>query len=126
MTVARRYELSFVGMVYVWTLSLILGMASCMDDPDPTPFPREETCEAYLGNMRSVDDVVVVPSLTPANFGVRIIVAPDFNPLEGSSYPVPGGRLVWNVWIYHWTDGDHMGAVGRIEDTDMCRWYGPR
>lgn len=139
MTSEKRYEYWFVVFVYAWTAALIVGvirniapaaavlsMTGCMDDTPPCDMPRYESCSYYMAIMRSVDYPVEAPSLTPADFGVRIIVEPDFNPLMGSSYPVPGGRLVWNVWMFHWYDGDHMGTVGRVGDTLQCRWFDPR
>jgi hypothetical protein len=139
MTTDTRYEWLLVALVYTWTAALIigvvkrvtaaatvLGMVGCMDDVPPCEIPRYESCAYYMSLMTSVDNGAEAPSITPADFGVRIIVAPDFHPLMGSSYPVPGGELVWNVWTFHWYDGDYMGAIGRIDDSLQCRWFEPR
>jgi hypothetical protein len=86
--------------------------------------PRTAPCTDYEAYMVSVDEDVV-PSLVPAPAGIRVVVDADFRPFMGSSYPVPGGRMVWNVWVFRWYDGDHLGAIGRVGDTTQCRWYEP-
>jgi hypothetical protein len=133
----KRYDVWFVVLVYAWITALIVGvvkhlpavaalsMTGCMDDIS-CEMPTYESCTFYMSLMRSVDDPGETPSLTPADFGVRIIVDTDFNPLMGSSYPVPGGRIAWNVWTFHWYDGPHLGAVGRINDSLQCHWFGPK
>jgi len=100
---------------------VVASVSGCVHED----FPRTESCAYYMSLMRPVDERVEVPSLTPADFGIRIVVASDFEPLMGSSYPVPGGRMVWNVWIMHWYDRDRMGAVGRLGDSTECQWFDP-
>lgn len=115
-------------LVYLWTALLCLGIAAgCGDNlqADPTePFPRLQPCGDFLAAVRHVDAELEVPSMTPATLGVRIIVADDFLAFDGASSPVPGGQLAWRVWVYHWFDGDYLGAVG-IAGDGMCRWYDP-
>lgn len=101
-------------------------LAACGDNQgSPPDLPVEQSCLSYEALMVSVDDVYSVPSIVPAPAGVRIIVDRDFQPFMGSSYPVPGGRMVWNVWIFRWFDGEYIGALGRVADGDVCRWYAP-
>lgn len=120
--------------VYGWMIALVVGLwmfTGCMVSMS-APFPDEEPCVVY-------QDAMMVPGpsmprkMTPAPFGVRIIVDASFDPFVGASQPVYGGRLAWSVWVYHWDDGDHLGAIGRLPDADfdtvprggMCRWYDP-
>lgn len=112
-----------------------LALGGCGDNQTCLePLPRVAPCVQFEADIRGVDEDLVVPSIVPADFGVRIIVDADFTPLMGSSYPVPGGRMVWNVWVYHWLDGDHLGAIGRVPDVQVvgpiprggvCQWYDP-
>lgn len=99
-------------------------LAACGDDVTVPDFPDARPCTSYETMMISVDDAYVVPSIVPADAGIRIIVEASFQPFMGASYPVPGGRLIWNVWIFRWFDGEHLGAIGRGAG-DMCRWYPP-
>jgi hypothetical protein len=140
MTVDKRYELWFDILVYAWTITLVLGVArcvpraelvigvtACVDAGPCSVMPRYESCAFYMDLMRSdrrLDSEP--PSIEPAEFGIRIIVDRDFNPLMGSSYQVPGGSLVWNVWKFRWYDGDHMGAIGRVGDSLQCQWFDPK
>ena len=130
----------FGASVYAWFVTLVLGLwaGGCGDNLIPVPdlpLPRQMTCIDFENDMvpANLHDVVV-PSLEPAPLGIRIIVDASFDPFMGSSYPVPGGRMVWNVWQYHWFDGDHLGAIGRVPDREVgdlvplggvCRWYDP-
>lgn len=100
--------------------------ASCGDDVNGSvqDLPVEAPCLTYEAMMVSVDDPYEVPTIVPAPVGVRIIVDSNFDPFMGASYPVPGGRMVWSVWIFRWFDGEHIGAIGRADD-DACRWYAP-
>jgi hypothetical protein len=119
----------------IWATVAVGWLSGCVPEClELPPLPREAPCVQYEAATRSVDAELVVPSIVPAPFGVRIIVDEDFNPFGGSSYPVPGGRMVWNVWVYHWHDGDYLGAIGRVPDDQvsgpvprggMCRWYDP-
>ncbi len=118
-------------------LGLVLGLGGvgCGDNLSiPEPFPRVAPCVQYEADFKSVDADLVVPSLVPAPHGIRIIVHASFNPFMGASVPVPGGRMVWRVWVYHWVDGDYLGTIGRVPDADvqgpvprggMCQWYDP-
>ena len=102
-----------------------MGWAGCLNkDTDIPPIPAVAPCVNYEAMMVSVDDPYTIPSIIPADFGVRIIVDRNIQPFMGASYPVPGGRMVWNVWILRWFDGEHLGAIGRGDD-DACQWYGP-
>lgn len=112
--------------------ALLLAIAACGDDlVAPPPFPWTGPCTQFVADMRGVDDDEVIPSIAPADLGVRIIVDADFDPLMGASVAVPGGRMVWSVWVYRWFDGDHLGAIGRVPDAGvvprggMCQWYDP-
>jgi len=127
----------FGASVYACIIVLVTGLwsAGCGDNVfvDP-PRPRVMSCVDFENDMLIYDEEVVIPSIEPAPFGVRIIVDASFDPFMGSSYPVPGGRMVWNAWIYHWFDADYLGAIGRVPDRDvagvvprggMCQWYDP-
>jgi hypothetical protein len=108
----------------------ILFLSGCGVDTarEIPPFPWEAKCVTYQRYFVSVDpkDADVMPAIAPAGpLGIRIIVDDDFHPFTGSSYPVPGGRMVWNVWTFRWYDGDRLGAIGRINNTERCRWYPP-
>lgn len=109
------------------TLMTILAvLAACGDNQGDAPnLPAEQSCLAYEAMMVSVDDVYAVPSIVPAPAGLRIVVDRDFQSFMGASYPVPGGRMVWNVWIFRWFDGEYIGAIGRLDGGDVCRWYSP-
>jgi hypothetical protein len=128
----RRDDVAWLGpvaLVYTWSAFLIAGalaLGGCATDPWSSPdLPRTGPCAAYESQIVSVD-VDVTPSITPAPKGIRIIVPDsDFRPLMGASWPVPGGRMVWVVWLYRWYDGDHIGTIGRLGDTSMCQWYDP-
>jgi len=121
------------------TMLVTLVLNGCGDNlPGPDAFLRQAACVDFEAEMRPADVELVVPSIVPAPLGVRIVVASDFDPFMGASTPVPGGRMAWNAWIYHWTDGDYLGAIGRVADADItrtgatvprggvCRWYDPR
>ena len=102
-----------------------LWLVGCGDNATPdVDLPRSAPCVTYESLMVSVDDGDIVPSIVPAPAGVRIVVDASIQPFMGSSYPVPGGRMVWNVWVFRWYDGDHTGAIGRADGV-MCRWYDP-
>ncbi len=117
--------LGWIALGFVATI-IALSLIGCGDQRQPDDeMPSIATCIDYETYMVSVDEDVV-PSLVPAPFGVRIVVDPTFHPFMGASYPVPGGRMVWNVWVFRWYDGDHLGAIGRVGDSDVCRWYQPR
>lgn len=108
-----------------WLLLWSLMMVGCGDNDAAFPeLPMSARCVDYEAMFASVDAPVETPSIVPAQAGVRIIVRSDFVPFMGSSYPVPGGRMVWNVWIFRWYDGDHLGAIGRKEN-DLCEWDEP-
>lgn len=114
----------FCGVaVYAWAALFISGtlmLGGCSSEP--LPMPRTALCVDYEALMVPAGDMVV-PSLTPASAGVRVVVDDDIQPFMGASYPVPGGRMVWFVWIFRWYDGDHLGALGRLDGGDTCRWY---
>lgn len=121
---------TFGMLVYLWSAVFVIGaLVGCGDNPLPgeevPEFEVVQPCTSFEAVTMPWWVTDVVPSMTPADFGVRIIVASDFRPFEGSSYPVPGGRMAWVVWVYHWYDGDRLGAVGRIGDTTDCKWYEP-
>jgi hypothetical protein len=116
---------------------VVLTLAGCGDNLlGPTAsagdFLHQAACTDFEAEMLPATADLVIPSIVPAPLGVRIVVASDFDPFMGSSTPVPGGRMAWSVWIYHWDDGDYLGAIGRIPDADtvprggVCRWYDPR
>ncbi len=128
-------HLGWFCIILLAATTIVASLAGCAvgdNLPGPSsamvPMPREALCTQFEADMRpalgDLDDLVV-PSITPAPAGIRIIVDIHFDPFMGSSTPVPGGRLVWNVWIYHWLDGDHLGAIGRVNNTTTCRWYDP-
>jgi len=101
-------------------------LIACGDNTLPAmptdPLPSVAPCLDFEEAIRQVDDPIEIPSLVPASAGARAVVDSDFRPFIGASYAVPGGRLAWSTWVYHWFDGDHLGAVGRVDET-MCRWY---
>jgi hypothetical protein len=104
-------------------VALALCLAGCGDNLSVVDqLPSVSPCLDFEGAIRQVDDPLEVPSLVPAPAGVRAVVDAEFRPFIGASYAVPGGRLAWSTWVYHWFDGDHLGAVGRVDDT-VCRWY---
>lgn len=110
--------------VYAWALLLVVGvllLQGCVDGPGPLPL--EATCAAYRADMDQ--PAGSVPSLERAPFGVRIVVAPDFQDFAAVAWPLPTGTLVMEPWIYHWFDGDHLGAIGRGAEPGDCRWYVP-
>jgi hypothetical protein len=123
--------------VYVWIALLATGLflqTGCGVDTAAPPLPRVMPCIAFEALWRAHDADLEVPSMQPAPFGVRIIVDASFDPFEGSSVPVPGGRMVWKNWVWHWFDDDHLGAIGRVPDQQavgpvpiggVCRWYDP-
>ncbi len=131
-----------VGM-YAWTLKLSLWMlllagCSCtgcaVGDNDGPAFNASELaapCTLFEARIVPAGHDTEVPSIEPAPLGVRIVVDAKFDPFMGASSPVPGGRMVWSVWIYHWYDGDYLGAIGRVPDANddprggMCQWYEP-
>jgi len=123
-----------VNVIICWVGCAVLALTGCGDNlPGPEAFLRQAACTDFEADMLPADAELVVPSIVPAPLGVRIVVAPDFDPFMGSSVAVPGGRMAWSVWVYHWTDGDHLGAIGRVADTGgavprggVCRWYDPR
>jgi hypothetical protein len=118
-------EIGRVVAAIALVLVVAILLVGCGDNQYPQPdFPRTARCVEYESYMVSADEDVV-PSLVPAPGGVRIIVDDDIRPFWGASYPVPGGRMVWNVWVFRWYDGDHLGTIGRVGDTEMCRWYDP-
>ena len=108
-------------------LAVACLLSGCGDNlrPDqdaPSDLPMTDLCFDFEAVIRQVDDPIEVPSLVPAATGVRVVVDADFRPFIGASYVVPGGRLAWSAWVYRWLDGDHLGAIGRVDDT-LCRWY---
>lgn len=115
-------------LVYGWTLLVVLaiatGVAGCGDNT-PAPdamFMASGTCADYESLMRPVDSTEI-PSIIIAPRGVRVIVGdPDFSSFGGASYPVPGGRLAWAAWVYHYAGGERLGTIGHIGG-DACRWY---
>jgi hypothetical protein len=125
----------FVIIIDVMIAVLLVSLLGCGDNLTvPEPLPRVAPCTQFEADFRSVDDDLVVPSLVPAPFGVRIIVDAHFDPFEGASVAVPGGRMAWRVWVYYWIDGDHLGTIGRVADEDVsgpiprggiCQWYDP-
>lgn len=114
----------FGASVYGWIACLVAGllMAGCGDNFIVDDLVEDAPCPEYDHLVRPWG-TAAVPSLTPADYGVRIVV-PDagFVSFYGASYPVPGGRLAWSAWIYHQASGDRLGAVGIVGD-GMCRWY---
>lgn len=125
----KNTYLEFGVFVYLWIALLVVGvLTGCGDNELPDePLPQVQPCVIFETFMLADEPDVEapVPSLTPAPFGTRIIVDHDFQSFMGSSAQVPGGRLAWVVWVYHWYDGDHLGAIGRVGDTVACRWYEP-
>jgi len=120
--------------VYTWLAALVVELmllTGCLSAPD-VPFPDQEPCVTYEAAMAPAGTTTTY-SMSPAPLGVRIIVDDTFYPFMGASTPVPGGRMAWSVWVYHWDDGNHLGAIGRLIDDDfedvprggMCRWYDP-
>lgn len=139
MTAPNRDGLYFGIGMYVWTAKLwlwvLLVLSGCaigdnLSPPDP-PLPRIAPCTLFEADILPASSDLVVPSIAPAPLGVRIVVESHYDPFMGSSAPVPGGRMVWNVWVYHWYDGDHLGAIGRVPEAagdprgGMCQWYEP-
>jgi hypothetical protein len=130
-----------IGIV-VGMAVMVAALAACGDNlPGPGDaggFLHQAACTDFEADMLPADAELVIPSIVPAPLGVRIMVSADFDPFMGASAPVPGGRMAWNVWVYHWTDGDYLGAIGRVADADIirggaavprggvCRWYAPR
>jgi hypothetical protein len=111
--------------VGLWLILTWAGCGTCGDNVTTRdPLPVVLRCVDYEALMASVDDPPMIPSIVPAPVGVRIIVSAAFRPFAGASYPVPGGRMAWVVWVFRWYDGDHLGAIGQAED-DLCRWYDP-
>ena len=109
------------------TVAIAVILSGCGDNlsPDPLPpdpLPVTAPCLDFERTIRQVDDPFEVPSIVPAPAGVRVVVDGAFRPFIGSSYAVPGGRLAWSTWVYRWFDGDHLGAIGRVDDA-TCRWY---
>lgn len=119
------------GIVAVLFAILVSG---CLDAEAPCdePLPSEMPCTTFEAMFRPERGPVVVPSVVPAPWGVRVVVDPHFDPYVGSSAPVPGGRMAWSVWVFRWWDGDHLGTIGRVPDPPRpppiggtCRWYSP-
>lgn len=117
-----------VAAILMWINGLILGVSLGMYLPSASRF--EETRHQLPANVlpertscRYFDTLMSIGHLRPAPFGVRAIVDHDYDPYMGASYPVPGGRMTWNVWVL---DDAHLGAVGRVDRTDLCRWYAAR
>lgn len=117
-------------LVYGWTLLVALavatGVAGCGDNTlgPGAPIMESGACVDYEALMHPGDgDGVEIPSITVAPKGVRVIVGdPDFVSFGGASYPVPGGRLAWAAWVYHYAGGERLGTIGHIGG-DACRWY---
>ncbi len=118
---------------------VVLWLSACGDNlPGADPgFLHQSACVDFEADMLPADAELVVPSIVPAPVGVRIVVDADYNAFMGASSPVPGGRMAWTVWVYHWISGDYLGAIGRVADVDVvrtggvvprggvCRWYDP-
>jgi hypothetical protein len=120
---------TFGVLVYAWSALFVAGaLAGCGDNHIPEPDPDLVTvqpCTDFEADILPWESSDVVPSITPADLGVRIIVPTDFDPFFGASYSVPGGRMAWSVWVYHWYDGDHLGTIGRLNGSTTCMWYAP-
>jgi len=131
----------FGVLVYLWSAVFIVGALACcgceFEDSAPADGAAAIVASAPFSSVavQSCDDfgkailpwvaTPTVPSITPATYGIRMIAPTDFDPFFGASFLVPGGRLVWVVWIYHWYDGDHMGSIGRMSGGTTCMWYDP-
>lgn len=116
-------ETARVMAVVIGVLFAAYLLAGCGADPRFMPdFPREAPCLDYEAFMVTADQDVV-PSIAPAPAGTRAVVDRDFWPFRGVFYPVPGGVMVSDVSVFRWYDGDHLGAIGRVIETGMCRWY---
>jgi hypothetical protein len=127
----RSYRVS-VALEIARALAFLVGvllmaylLVGCSEGARPMPdLPREAPCLDYKAFMVPADQDIV-PSIVPAPVGVRIVVDRDFWPFTGIFYPVPGGVMVSDVSVFRWYDGDHLGAIGRVIETGMCRWYAP-
>jgi hypothetical protein len=111
--------------VYAWGALLVAGAILLNGCVAAAESPRlEGSCDQYVADMMTAPPRV--PSLERAAFGVRVVVAADFQDFQGVSFPITTGRLVMEPWVYHWFDGDHLGALGIDHDQpDLCRWYEP-
>lgn len=113
---------SFGVGVYAWSALLVAGalMLNGCASLEDEPFPSAAPCADYEADM--VAPAGQIPTLSRAPFGVRFVAPADFAALVGPTYPLATGTLVMEVWVYHWFDGDHVGAVGRTS-SGGCRWY---
>lgn len=135
MPTTSRDGLYFGISAYLWVALIwcvVLGGCALGDNFTPSePFARVAPCTQFEADLLPTSAELVVPSLVAAPLGVRIVVDSSFDPFMGASVAVPGGRMVWNVWIYRWYDGDHLGAIGRVPDVvgdprgGTCQWYEP-